>query len=526
MNNMSLFDLMMSGVTITNLDGSESNLDDIDTDGVDSGFSDDVDSDDVDVSEDSNGDEVIAAGEELDTDLLDVQEDQDEAEEVNEGVEEAEEAALATESLLANLLAAKALGGLSISHCELVHEHVQYIGGVLNMPENEVPGFEFGLESFSSASAVSLSTESVLGSVKDFFVKILDAILRGIAWIADKGKAMLSKLFGSYDKLTAYVAEIRKEIGRRGRTLSKEDTTEITSAGAVLAHTVEGKVVDTITAINLVNEVVAVVSKKWNVREVASNAIEKAAQSDKTAKEMAKAASSIVSATGESGSKTELLLTGKEVPALAALLPFWGAGKKLTASDREYGVKLLAGEEAYASKTLPRNKAILSLATVNKTSSHDGAVEAGKARTRMYSKLVSVKSAGSRETKLELLSLDKANQVLSTADTIISAMKSLKKSIDSTDTAVSKLKSTIWGLRKSYLAITKEQRDQRGFMANMRFIRNEIGIVKSMIGVLREPGTSLSVYVLHELKSLLDYTYKCVRQYKTVAEAKAASKKS
>ena len=83
-------------------------------------------------------------------------------------------------------------------------------------------------------------------------------------------------------------------------------------------------------------------------------------------------------------------------------------------------------------------------------------------------------------------------------------MQQIKKLIDATKPVAGKLKTVVWKLRTKYVAISKKAREGRGFMANIRATRVSIMKINDFIGLLREPGTSFSTYVLFEVKGLLD----------------------
>ena len=244
---MSLFDLIASGVKVTNLDGTEADVAAIAEEtkdeevAVEQGAGEEPaavepeaaegeaapaaeeapeavaetgeaaaeePAEPVAVEEDAAGDEVVIAdADELNTALLEVQEEEAEYHEGEESVEEAEDS---TESLLKNLYAAKALGGMGIAHAELANEHVRYVGKSLGMSETQLPAMAYSQESFSSAGAIALTTEGAIQSVKDFFVNILNAILDGIAWLVDKAKTLWNKLFANYDRLGKYIASIKE----------------------------------------------------------------------------------------------------------------------------------------------------------------------------------------------------------------------------------------------------------------------------------------------------------------------------
>ena len=121
---MSLFDQIIAGkVQVTNLDATEDNLDNVDTEGteVEAGEGAEPETqvedttetttetettEEVETTTDSEGQELVEEADEIETDLLEVEGDEEELQQVEQEVEQAEEAAVATESFLANLFAA------------------------------------------------------------------------------------------------------------------------------------------------------------------------------------------------------------------------------------------------------------------------------------------------------------------------------------------------------------------------------------------------------------------------------------
>lgn len=236
---MSLFDQIIAGkVQVTNLDATEDNLDNVDTEGteVETGEGAEAEAPAEDTTEtegqeqeqevettvDSEGQELVEEADEIETDLLDVESDEQELEEVTADVEEAEEAAVATEAFLANLFAAKYTGGLSAAHCELAHEHVTYIGRQIKMPAKDMPALDYGRESFATAGAIAMSTEGAIQSVKDFIMKIINGIVSGIKWILGKGRELFNKMFDQLGKLRKYAASLKEKVENISTDTPKE----------------------------------------------------------------------------------------------------------------------------------------------------------------------------------------------------------------------------------------------------------------------------------------------------------------
>lgn len=221
---MSLYDLMRAGVSISNLDATEDNVAAVadetpveetkveETTEVETAAEEtpagEVTEEVVETTVTPEGEEVVDTSE-LETELLEASGDAEEAAEeqakvdsIEEQIDEAEEAAIATESLIHNLIYTKELGGgITPAHAELVHEHVQYIGKQLGWGERDIPNLEYSTEAFSTVGALSLTQESILQAAKNMLTKIIQSIIEGVNWVIQQGVNIWNKLFSSFEKM-------------------------------------------------------------------------------------------------------------------------------------------------------------------------------------------------------------------------------------------------------------------------------------------------------------------------------------
>lgn len=209
---MSLYDLMRAGVSITNLDATEDNVAAVaeetaaEETQVEAPAVEEV-TEEVETVETPEGEEVVETSE-LETELLEasgdaeeVAEEQAKVDSIEEQIDEAEEAAVATESLIHNLMYTKANGGITPAHAELVHEHVQYIGKQLGWGKRDIPQLDYSMESFSTVGALSLTQESILQAAKNMLTKIIQSIIEGVNWVIQQGVNIWNKLFSSFEKM-------------------------------------------------------------------------------------------------------------------------------------------------------------------------------------------------------------------------------------------------------------------------------------------------------------------------------------
>lgn len=505
---MSLFDKIIAGqVQVTNLDATEAN-----TETVVEGFEDVAGDEGVsETTENSAGEETVTESEELNTELLDTQEDAEEVAGVEEEVAEAEEAAVATEAFLGNLFAAKLTGGLTEVHCELAHEHVNYISGRLGVPTEHVPALDFSSESFATLGGVTMNTEGAIESVKNFFLKILDGILKGIAWIMDKGAQLVSKLFNNFEKMKSYAAKVKEKLAKATGT---PEESSYKSHGGALSLYINGKLSTPGQCVAAMQSVADEIAKRWSTSKIGQ---EGAAVSEATLKEVEQIEKNVDRADAYSEKfKTETgaaqhehvksagivfaRTVGKTINGILGSLPFASGTKVSSQEAKRAGVTLKTSESCYLSTHLPRNK--VGVTVIGNSDDNDGA----KGNSfRIYSRINNYKVAEkSGDVSIPVQKQADLLAAVAGIEKLLNQMQQIKKLIDAAKPAAGKLKNVIWKLRTKYVAISKKAREGRGFMANIRATRTSIMIVNDMIGLLREPGTSFSTYVLFEVKGLLD----------------------
>lgn len=528
---MSLFDLIASGVKVTNLDGTEADVAAIAEEtkdeevAVEQGAGEEPaavepeaaegeaapaaeeaaeataeateetpveePAEPVVVEEDSAGDEVVIAdADELNTALLEVQEEEAEYQDAEESIEEAEEAAVSTESLLKNLYAAKALGGMGIAHAELANEHVQFVGKSLGMSEAQLPAMAYSQESFSSAGAIALTTESAIQQVKDFFVNILNAILDGIAWLVDKAKTLWNKLFANYDRLGKYIASIKEAANAaKGKTAGK-----VKFGRHLLANLmVKGNIVSPTQAVALLAEAVNEVADKWNARSVVEIVNKLAKDTDLKLK------------SAEAGANAAIGLLGMDV---MANLPFGASKYEVSAAEAEkLGLKVAEGAVAHVSAVLPRNKFVG--VVVGKTSVRAGVFSYNSAKDAPEEAELSV---GVADILKDLDVLAK----------LVGKMSAVKEKLQQSATAAKGISAVISRVKTKYLALSKEARGGKSFMDNRREVSETVADLKALLVLLREPATSFSAYFLNEAKGLADFYKAAVKSYSATKEEAAA----
>lgn len=269
---MSLYDLWRAGVSVSNLDATEDNVAAVKEDKVEvetteasdetpaeevkeetkveetpEGEKEVTEKEEVTVEETPDGEEVIQP-EELETELLEVQEDaadiaEEEAkvDDVEDQIDEAEEAAVATEALIHNLVYTKKVGGgITPAHAELVHEHVKVIGKQLGWGKRDIPDLEYSQESFATVGALSLTQESIIQSAKDMLSKIVQSIIEGVNWVIQQGVNIWNKLFASFEKMANTARKLLDYANSKEGAELKEGREEITNTSLLKAVSESG----------------------------------------------------------------------------------------------------------------------------------------------------------------------------------------------------------------------------------------------------------------------------------------------
>ncbi len=280
---MSLYDLMRAGVSISNLDATEDNVaavadetpaeetkvEEVETT-VETPTEETTTEEEVETTVTPEGEEVVDTSE-LETELLEasgdaeeVAEEQAKVDSIEEQIDEAEEAAIATESLIHNLIYTKELGGgITPAHAELVHEHVQYIGKQLGWGERDIPNLEYSTEAFSTVGALSLTQESILQAAKNMLTKIIQSIIEGVNWVIQQGVNIWNKLFSSFEKMGDTARKLLDYANTKsGSTKLKEGHDMITTPAVKAVHG-EKKDEGLLPAIGMLRETTKELVNNW-----------------------------------------------------------------------------------------------------------------------------------------------------------------------------------------------------------------------------------------------------------------------
>ena len=246
---MSLYDLARSGAFVSNLSADEENVEtitetapevEVDTPAEETPV--ETTETEVTVTETPEGEEVVDSSE-LETELLEVQGESEavddenaKVEAIEEQIDDAEEAAVATEALIHNLQYSIGYGnGVNMAHAELVREHVTYIGKSLGWDKRDIPNLDYSKESFSTVGAISLTQESILQAAKNMLTKIIQSIIEGVNWVIQQGVNIWNKLFSSFDKMKQTAEKLRDYAKEKSSFTKLKEGHEMITTPAVKA---------------------------------------------------------------------------------------------------------------------------------------------------------------------------------------------------------------------------------------------------------------------------------------------------
>lgn len=273
---MSLYDLARAGVFVSNLSADEENAETITETAPEAEVDTPAEAPaettetEVTVTETPEGEEVVDSSE-LETELLEVQGESEvvddenaKVEEIEEQIDDAEEAAVATEALIHNLQYSIGYGnGVNMAHAELVREHVTYIGKSLGWDKRDIPNLDYSKESFSTVGAISLTQESILQAAKNMLTKIIQSIIEGVNWVIQQGVNIWNKLFSSFDKMKQTAEKLRDYAKEKSSFTKLKEGHEMITTPAVKA--VYGNETDAglLPAIGNLREVATELTTNW-----------------------------------------------------------------------------------------------------------------------------------------------------------------------------------------------------------------------------------------------------------------------
>lgn len=520
---MSLFDQIIAGkVQVTNLDATEDNLDNVDTEGteVDAGEGEATETEvettteqeteqEVETTVDSEGQEVVEEADEIETDLLEVESDEQELNDVKEEVEEAEEAAVATEAFLANLFAAKYTGGLSAAHCELAHEHVTYIGRQIKMPAKDMPALDYGTESFATAGAIAMSTEGAIQSVKDFIMKIINGIVSGIKWILGKGRELFNKMFDQLTKMRKYAADLKEKVENISTDTPKEAKYKSAkNKWLVCGDNAENYKLSTVVgAANTIKQGTTELIKGWDANYTAEVSTENTAIVDNILSHLEKLSEDATGVKVDTSSIDKIAESVKavELKKFDTAFPF-----KIT--NRLEGALAVDTGKLSAKTTVVYPGGFLLMA-LGDADGNLQRISTSRLKNSEFKKFVNGEVEVSRKSELQ--------QALVTINSALDDCEKIRAMVEKMNPTIKKMESLMTKFRMKYVTFTKKARDDRSYMQSIKAIRGGVSLIKQQIYLLRAPGEETVKAALRSTYGVLMVIGTQVKMY-SKGSAKAA----
>lgn len=496
-----LMDLLAGGHKLTLQDGNEVGAEDVgvdvdvtvntdeggDTDGADENLDNDFGVGDTDSDEAGEGE---VDGGDLETELLAVEDSQNQIDETNDALESAEEDVVALQSFYSNIqFTSMTNGAISTAHAELAGLHMQGISRSLGMGDDGLPMAGLSIQNYDSQAGATLATQSAKDSIKAGFVKVLDWILKAIAASIRFVKDLIVRIFNNTDKIIAKANALETEYQKVKNVQTHASTFK--SAGAALNLNVNGKTVSAVEASQLVKAAVVEAKGGWAPSKVGQEGISVA---EKMTKEAATASA-------------EGLANAFNGNALKAALPF--TSKSLSADDaKALGIKLREGDEGYVSERLPRNKAVVTI--INK-------------KGNLSIKLAGIKASKQDEARTINIPNMKNGEIETVLKNVIETMKameSLKQKIEGSKQVKKALTSQINKTRMQYLNVKKMADKGNSVSKHLSTNGAHVSFLKDIVTTIDQPGASLAGYALVECNALLGIVSQSIKSRNKKEEKK------
>jgi len=191
------------------------------------------------------GEELGAAEQSLETDLVEIAEDGAEADTEDAEIEEAVDTAEALEALAEDLkVIAQEAGGLNSHTAQAIGRVASHLYGRLGYEHQSMPA----MESFGSTSgrvgSTTIGLEDIKDQVKKIWEQIVAQIKKSIEWV----KNFFTKMFGAANKLEkrakALASRAESSTGGAGKPIENERLAKALHIGGAVPASISAKVAD------------------------------------------------------------------------------------------------------------------------------------------------------------------------------------------------------------------------------------------------------------------------------------------
>lgn len=419
------------------------------------------------------GDEASAAPESLETELLEVN-DEEEAAAVDEAeTDDAVEVAEALESLAFTLESAiKDKGGIDPVAAAIADQYTQSLYGRVGMTRNSMPA----LESFGGTSTRQRSTELALEDIgeaaKKIWDKIVDSIKKAIAWVKER----FTKIFGAAEKLQKRAKALQEKAGSTTGT-AKEKNFESER---------------TVKALNIGGAVAGVPAAATKLAQIGNNIF-----------------GGVTTWNGKTGDDIIDLL---DDPSKAATFQYTQLPQNLTAlltsagqshGDAGEGMQFRVSDELFGGQAL--------VARVPSATVPNGEAAIEKlARTSVQMGAFNTKAKTPSKTTVATLSTGDCESIAKSVETLAEEIASYKRILDKLSATKEKIVAAAGKAQKAADNASDED-DKNERTSNKLLAKLGMAVPK----LIDQPATSFAAYGLNTGKALLDYVELSLKQYES-----------
>lgn len=421
----------------------------------------------------AGGDEASNAPESLETELLEVNDEEEAAAVEEEQTDEAVEVAEALESLAFTLESAiKDKGGIDPTAAAIADQYTQSLYGRVGMSRSSMPA----LESFGGTSTRQRSTELALEDIgeaaKKIWDKIVESIKKAIAWVKER----FVKIFGAAEKLQKRAKALQeKASSTTGTAQEKNFESERTVKALHIGGAVGNVTAGANTLAQLGNNIFGGVTA-WNGKtgEDIIDLLDNPANANSF--QYTKLPSNLTSVLTKSGD------THGEA----------GEGMQFKTSE-----ELLGGQALVA--RIPADGELTGEAAIDKLS-----------RTSVQIGAFNTKAKSPSKTTVATLSTADCESVAKSVETLAEEIASYKRILDKLSSTKEKIIAAAAKAQKA--ADNSSDEDDKAERSSNKLLAKLGMAVPKLID---QPATSFSAYGLNTGKALLDYVELSLKQYES-----------
>ena len=421
----------------------------------------------------AGGEELGAAPESLETDLLDVNEEEEAAAVEEAETDDAVEVAEALESLALSLESAiKEKGGLDAAGAAIAGQYSDFLYGRVGMNRKSI----VALESFGGTSTRQRSTqiamEDIAEAAKAIWEKIVKAIKDAIAWVKER----FTKIFGAAEKLEKRAKALQEKAGATsGNAEEKNFESERLVKALHKGGAVANVGADAQSLAKLASTIFGSITA-WN----------------------SKVGDDIVELMGEPSKASAFTYEGLPTSAIEG-------SKKAGAEfgDAGNGMTFMVGNE------LPGGQAIVARVSDSAQSKGEEAIDR-LARTSVTINAHNPKAKAPTKTQVATLQPSEAEKIAAAVAELASEVASYKRNLDKLSATKEKI---VAAAGKAQKAADNSSDDDEAGKAERSSNKMLAKLGMAVPKLIDQPATGFAAYALNTGKAMLDYVELSLKQY-------------